>query len=242
MDETNYEVVPDDEPKPKKRTGKVSRMRNLAQYRDLSDKDFDKAMERKALGIEVSQAFEKRITEKWEEFEKDYDLSDLKINDRDSFRALIQKQITLEDYEQHLFKMRTEGISEAQLFAMEKFQKAMSDLTADISKIQNDLMITRKVRKSDRDASVLAYMEDLKAKAKKFYESKMSYVFCEKCNMLLATIWTLYPDEERNKLALVCHRTMDDGKECGHKTIVDTKQLLKKRGTNNPEITPESML
>ena len=250
MDETNYEVDVNEEAKPRKKSGKMSRMRNLAQYRDLSEEDFDKAMERKAIGLQTSEAFEKKITEKWEEFEEDYDLSDLKINDRDALRALIQAHITLEAYEQHLFKLRSEGISEQSLFAIEKFQKAMSDLRADISKIQNDLMITRKVRKSDRDASVLAYLQNLQAMAKKFYENKMSYIFCEKCNMLLATIWALYPEEDRNKIALVCNRLIEtvevDGtkteKRCGHKTVVDTKSLYKSRGTNKPEITPESML
>ncbi len=240
MTDDNYEISTNDTAEPKKK-GKISRMRNLAQYRDLSDTDFDKAMEKKVMGVESSEAFEKRIAKKWAEFEEDYDLSDLKINDKDSLRALIQKHITLEDYEQHLFKMRADGISENQLFAMEKFQRAMSDLTSDISKLQNDLMITRKVRKSDREASVIAYMEDLNQKAKKFYESKMSYIFCEKCNMLLATFWVLFPEEERNKIALVCNRDLGDGTKCGHKNIVDTKSLLKKRGTNNIEITPESM-
>lgn len=240
-DDSNYEISPGEESTPKKK-GKISRMRNLAQYRDLSDADFNKAMEKKVIGANSSEAFEKRIQKKWDEFEEDYDLSDLKINDKDSLRALIQKQLTLEDYEQHLFQLRSGGISEAQLMSLEKFQKAMSDLTSDISKLQNDLMITRKVRKSDRDASVLAYMSSLQDKAKRFYESKMSYVFCEKCNMLLGTFWVLFPDEERNKIALVCNRDMGDGTKCGHKNIFDTKKLLKNRGTSNPEITPESML
>lgn len=241
MDDQNYELVPEDAPKTKKMSGKYKRMKNLPQYRDLSDQDFESAMEKKAMGAEVSQAFEKRIEEKWQEFEQDYDLSDLKINDKDLLRALIQKQITLEDYEQHLFKLRSQGISDSQLFSLEKFQKALSDLTSDISKIQNDLMITRKIRKSDQDVSVMAQIQSLQEKAKKFYESKMHYVFCEKCNMLLATLWVLFPEEERNKIALICHRDMGDGTECGQKTVVDTKTLLKNRGTNNIEITPESM-
>ncbi len=242
MTESNYDFEPDESAKSTKSAGKQKRMRNLAQFRDLSDDEFEKAMEKKAMGAERSDAFEKRINAKLNEFEQDYDLSDMKINDRDLLRALIQKQLTLEDYEQHLFKLRSEGISEAQLFSIEKFQKAMSDLTSDISKIQNDLMITRRVRKSDKDASIVAKWDALKEKAKTFYESKMSYIFCEKCNMLLGTIWTLYPDEERNKIALICHRELSDGTECGHKTIVDTKSLLENRGTNSPEITPESML
>lgn len=242
MEDNNYEVVPEEDVTDKKRSGKQKRMRNLTQYRNLSDNEFEKAIEKKVIDAATSQKFEERIERKLAEFAQDYDISDLKINDRDALRALIQAHITLEDYEQHLFKIRDQGISDASMFAVEKFQKAMSDLRSDISKIQQDLNITRKVRKSDQDVSVMAFIDNLKSKAKRFYESKMSYVFCEKCNMLIGTFWTLYPEEERNKIALVCNRVLEDGTKCGHKTIIGTKDLLKNRGTNKKEITPESML
>lgn len=240
MSDSNFDFTEKDE-KMSASVGKKRRQRNLRQYKDLSDDEFDRIMEKKALGIEPSQEFEKRIAEKWAEFDQDYDLTDLKINDRDTLRALIQTQITLEDYEQHLFKIRKEGISEQQLFAIEKFQRAMSDLRTDISKMQNDLNITRKVRKSDQDVSVLAYIEGLKTKAKEFAESKMQYIFCPKCNMLLCTVWTLFPKNERNKIALVCERDLGNGEKCGEKVIVSTAELLANRGTNKLEITPESM-
>lgn len=221
--------------------GKNKRTRNLKQYRDLSQEDFDQVLAQKALGLEVSDAFEKRINKKLDEFGKDYDLSDLKINDRETLRALIQALISLEDYEQYLYKIRSEGLNGLALANLEKLHKAMSELRSDISKLQNDLNITRKVRKSDQDVSVMAYIDTLKQKAKTFYENKMSYVFCE-CGMLLATFWTLYPEEEKNKVALVCHRILADGTECGKKTIVGTKELLNNRGTNRKDLTPESML
>lgn len=241
MGDSNFDFTENDE-KVKAKKGKIARQRNLRQYKDLSDEQFEQVMTQKALNIQPSVEFEKRISEKWAEFERDYDLSDLKINDRDTLRALIQTQIALEDYEQQMFKLRSEPLSEQQVFNTEKIFKAMSDWRADISKMQNDLMMTRKVRKSDQDVSVLAYIEGLKKKAKEFAEVKYQYVFCPKCNMLLASIWTLFPQNDRNKLALVCERDMGDGTKCGEKVIVSTAELLKNRGTNKPEITPESML
>jgi hypothetical protein len=226
----------------KKKSGRYKRMRNLAQYKNLSDDEFNSIIEKKAIGIEQSEEFEKRIADKLEEFEQDYDLSDLKINDRDTLRALIQAQINLEDYEQFQFKRRKEGITENFLLSTERLHKVMSDLRADISKLQNDLNITRKVRKSDQDVSVLAFIDNLKNKAKKFYESKMGYIFCPKCNMLLATVWTMYPDSDRNKIALVCGRVLPDNTICGEKVVTGTKGLLKNRGTTDKEITPESFL
>lgn len=244
MDDDNYEI-PLDEGKtvpPSKKNGKMSRMRNLAQYRDLSEEQFEEVVRNKSLGIEKSRTFEDRISKKLEEFSQDYDLSDLKINDRDALRALIQAHLTLEDYEQYLFKVRSEGINENTIFSVEKLQKVMSDLRSDISKIQQDLNITRKVRKSDQDVSVLAYISSLKEKAKKFYESKMGYIFCPKCNLLLGTVWTMYPENDKNKVHLVCGRVMPDGSTCGEKVTIGTKELLKGRGTNNKAITPESFL
>lgn len=243
MSDPNDEIFLDDgQSKPKKNKGKISRMRNLVQYKDLSDEQFEQEMKSKELGMEHSEALEIRIEKKLKEFEEDYDLSDMKINDRDALRALIQAQITLEDYEQILFSMRKQGFSDNTFHMIEKLQKAMSDLRSDISKFQYDLNITRKIRKSDQDASVLAYMATLKDKAKRFYESKMAYIFCPKCDMLLATFWSMYPSDDRNKITLTCGRILPDGTTCGHKVTIGTNELLKNRGTNKREITPESFL
>jgi hypothetical protein len=222
--------------------GKINRLRKLKQFKDMTDEEFEASMSQKALGIATSEEFEKRIQKKLDEFEKDYDLSDLKINDRETLRAFVQAVITLEEYEQYLFKVRSQGINDSSLYMIEKLQKAMSDLRADISKLQTDLNITRKIRKADKDLSVMAYLDDLKGKAQKFYASKMSYVFCKKCNMLLGTFWTMYPENERNKIVLVCERVLDDGTRCGEKAVIGTKELLGNRGTSSREITPESML
>jgi hypothetical protein len=237
MDDANYSS--DDL---SRTAGKLKRQRHLKQYSDLTDDQFEQKMKQKALGMNISDEFEKRISKKLDEFNADYDLSDLKINDRDALRALIQAHLTLEDYEQDLFKLRTGGVNGNMLDTLDKFQKAMSLLRADISKFQDDLNIKRKARKADQDVSVQAYIDSLKDKAKKFYDSKMSYIFCEKCNILLGTVWSLYPKEDRNKIVYVCNRILENGSTCGHKNIVGTKELIELRGTNNKKITPESML
>jgi hypothetical protein len=216
------------------------RMRNLRQYKDLSDEEFEERMAQKQLDAEPSKDFEDRIKKKLETFEQDYDLSDLKINDKEILRALIQCIISLEDYEQVMYKLKKE-VTFDNLQIIDKISKAMSDLRSDISKMQDDLKITRRTRKSDQEASVIAYIDSLKLKAKEYYESRMSYIYCDECNMLLATIWTLYP-EENNKIELTCHRELQDGSRCGHKVRITTKELLAKRGTNNKEIMPEAML
>ncbi len=217
-----------------------NRFRNLRQYKDLTDDEFEERMAKKQMDAEPSRDFEERIKKKLITFEEDYDLSDLKINDREILRALIQSLLSLEDYEQIMYKQKME-VTVENLVLVEKISKLMSDLRGDISKMQDDLKITRKIRKSDQEASVIAYIDSLKTKAREFYESRMSYIHCPECGLLLSTIWSLYP-EESNKIELICHRELQDGTRCGTKVRVTTKELLSKKGANMPQLMPESLL
>lgn len=225
-----------------KRKQTKAQMRNLYQYRNLSDEEFDKMWEITAVRDDTSRDFEERIAKKLAEFAEDYDLDDLKINDRETLRSFIQTIIALEDYEQMVFAIRKEGdVSQSNVNVVDRLQKIMTDLRKDMSRFQDDLNITRRVRKSDKESSVVSYIAELKDQARKFYESKMSYVFCPECNMLLATIWTLYPQED-NKLTFKCSRVLDDGSKCGNKFTVTTRELAENRGTNKPHIMPEALL
>lgn len=217
-----------------------NKLRHLAQYRNMSDEEFDTLMVDKEVGLAVSQDFEKKIEQKIAQFSEDYDLSDLKINDKEILRGLIQAIISLETYEQMLFNLRADGITPENIIVVEKLQKTVAELRKSISDYQNDLNITRKSRKSDQETSVLAYIESLKDKARRFIESRHSYVYCE-CGMLLSTVWTLYP-EENNVMKFKCHRKLDDGSFCGKVTQVTSKQLLENRGTNRKDIVPESLI
>lgn len=216
-------------------------IRNLVQYKNLSDAEFDELMDRKEMNAEPVKIFEDRIKRKLAEFEKDYDLTDMKFNDLQSLRALAQALITLEDLEVYSYKLRMEGITLDNLTLMDKISKQLSDLRNDISKLQDDLKISRKVRKGDKEESVVLYIEKLKQKAAEFYESKMNYILCPKCNMLLGTVWTLYP-EAKNKITLTCQRELDSGEKCGTIVTVTTKEMLERKNTNTPEVLPENFL
>jgi hypothetical protein len=220
-----------------------AQIRNLAQYKGLSDDEFDKMWEeRDPISEDEEASFEKRIENKIEEFSKDYDLDDLKINDREALRSLIKAIITLDDYEKYMYAMRTEeSITQGNVMVLDRVSKMASDLRRDISVLEQDLNIKRRVRKSDKEASVVNYLADLKTKARRFYESRSSYVFCPDCNMLLGTVWTLYPESE-NTFTFTCQRPLDEGKVCGCKFTVTSAELLKTKGTSNPDITPDGML
>jgi hypothetical protein len=218
------------------------KMRNLKQYSDMTDERFEEIWKSRVAGLQRSSDFEERINKKLEDFSKDYDIDDLKINDRESLRALIQATIALEDWEQILFRMRTDAdLDTFDINSIDRISRVMSDLRGDIGRLQNDLNITRRVRKSDREASVINYIEDLKQKAKQFYEEKTSYVLCPKCNMLLATIWTLYPYSD-NKITLTCNRPLGDGTICGERFSVTTEEMIENKNTNSNGVLPDSML
>jgi len=217
-------------------------MRNLHQYKGVSDEEFDEIYSQIVAGVTKNQEFEKRIQRKINEFGKDYALDELNSNDKLQLRALAQAMINLEDSEIEAYNIRSEGISLDNITLLEKLSKMMSELRSDISNLQDDLKITRKIRKSDKEVSVINYLEDLKIKAREFYASRMSYILCPKCGMLLATVWTLYPDEKTNRITLVCNRVLDNGESCNTRFTVTTRELLENKGSNRPELMPEAML
>ena len=125
-------------------------IRNLAQYKDMTDEEFEEIWINKYIQSNQSEEFEERINQKLEEFERDYDVSDLKINDKASLRALLQAFISLEDYEQVVYEYRKE-MSDSSINTIDKLNRVMSGLRGDISKIQDDLNIKRKTRQSDKN-------------------------------------------------------------------------------------------
>lgn len=216
-----------------------AKMRNLVQYRNMTDEEFNTYWDQHIIGVESTKAFEDRIADKIKSFENDYDLEQMMINDMLTLRTLAQAYITLEDYENMFYTLRsTEGINMNSILEIEKLGNAMSKIRSDISSMQNDLGITRKLRKTDQELSLQSDLDILHKKAKEFYEHKMFYVICPKCNMLLCTAWFLYPNEARNKIQLICNRKLDTGEICGEKIQISSADLLKMKG-NNSDVVPE---
>lgn len=213
-----------------------NKLRNLKQYRDMPDAEFDELFDKKRIGIEQNEEFEKRIGRKLDEFSKDYDVENLKANDLLTLRTLAQAYITLEDYEHLYYNMRSQGLDLSMIIEFKNLSDMMSTLRSDISKMQTDLGISRKSRKGEKEETVISELERLKTAARTFYEQKMFYVFCPKCNTLLCTAWFLYPEEKNNKLVFTCNATPDGENLCNHKFFVTSKELLDKRGTNSTNI------
>lgn len=217
-------------------------LRNLPQYRNLSEEEFNA----KFSEIQNTTVFEREIEEaienKLAEFAEDYDLTGMLINDKLILRSLIKKIIALEDYENRLANLirGSGGLTETNAFLVDKLETWCSTLTKDISKLQDDLKITRRARKSEKEESAIAFIDDLKVKAKKFYDNKHQLIFCPKCNTLLATVWWLYPDA-KNSIVVKCQRKLDTDLKCDGEVRITSQQLKETGGSNKLEIVPESM-
>jgi len=209
-------------------------VRNLRQYQELSDEEFDiiyRKIEDKSL---KSKEFETRVQERLKSFSEDYDIDDLKVNDMGTLDSLIRSMIALEDYEQYTYRLQRDMMGNSESNEIEQIRKVssiMNNLRADISKMQEDLKITRRIRKGDREESVLAYIDNLKDRAKQFYESRYARVFCPKCKMFIGSVWVLYPESSKNKFWFYCDR-------CDEKVILTYPELVE-NGMKNIEAVPE---
>jgi len=161
-----------------------------------------------------------------EQFEEDYDLSDMNANDALALDNLARIFVRLEKYESKL----DDDIDVAMI---DKLTRITERLRNDASKIQTDLGITRRQRKSEKEADLPTFIEDIKQRATSMLLERLSYVYCPKCHMLLANVWFLYPDEEDNVLRLRCVRAVDDtDKECDTTFTVTSKELKANRNKN----------
>lgn len=190
------------------------RIRNLVQVKKLSPEEAEEYVQSVIENRTTNLQYERRIKNKLEEFEKDYDLTSLKANDMLILRAMIQSLINLEDYEQMAYRLQ-QKISRGQdtqedLAKLEKINRLMESLRSGISRFQEDLKISRKIRQSDEESSLSDYIMKLKHRANHFYESKHVRIFCPKCNTLLFTGWFLYFDSSKNKLRVFCKRCNEE--------------------------------
>lgn len=206
-----------------------NRVRNLTQYRELSEEDFEIAYkllsEAAEDNEEIAELFKQRTSEKLELIKADYDLDDMKANDMMQLNSLLAAMVTLEDTE-YLIHQESQEISAGVILYVEKLNSIASKLRKDISDISSDLDLVRKIRRKDKQRNVLDTLEELKGKAKRFYKERMLYLFCTECKMLLATVWLNYPDS-KNTIKLKCEH-------CGHVNTI--KDLTKTYETDNKNV------
>lgn len=200
--------------------------KNLIQFKDAGD--FESIGEQEVLeqtDSEQKSDQESEIQKKIEEFGDDYDLTDMKVNDKIVLRQLIQAIISLESLEDTFMRLRKD-VSEKNILILDRIATVMNKLRSDISSMQTDLKLTRKIRKESLEENFLTWLDNTKRKAEIFYKQKHLFIFCPKCKRLLATTWLLYPDSS-NILYLECKNP-----ECDNKFNVRLSELYKTDNKN----------
>jgi len=227
----------------RKFTPTKDRIRNLKQYKDLSEDEFDKTYEALFVDrdyqeptldydlVDLEREQKERVQARLDKLGEDYDLSDMKSNDMMQLESLAQAMIQLEDLEKVVYKRRLD-INDDNVFTLEKLNKVLSDLRADVSKISTDLQLTKKIRNQSKDVSIAKRWDELTRKAYEFYKQKMLYIFCPQCKMLLATIWLQYPNNTGTAISLHCERcgnifnqSLAGLYETGNKNLEDVRIL-----------------
>jgi len=155
------------------------RTRNLSQYNKMSDEDFDDFWDEKYGGEEIDdheilEELKVRIQEKLNELEKDYDFSDMKANDIMQLESLILAMLQLDDLEKEVYKRRSD-ISDTNILTLEKLNKIMSQLRADISTISTDLQLTKKIRNKSKDISIVQRWNELAKKASVYFSPSVTH-------------------------------------------------------------------
>lgn len=222
-----------------KRPGNWGSKRKLRQYASMTDDEFEEAMAQKEAGIAINKMFEARIKRKIDQLKEQYDFSDLKPNDWNLVRSLAQCEIDLEDIQLKMYNSRNE--EEWDIIAYQTMSKMRNDLVKTISDIQNDLQITRKVRKNDQETSVINFIDDLKKRNKKFLATKRKKIICPKCHRMIATLWGLDLTGSKTYFQYQCQVVLEDGKRCGEIIKFTGKELADMESSNLPELLPVTL-
>ena len=131
-----------------------ARTRNLIQNQGLTDEEFDEMWktthEDSEDDTEILAELKARIEEKLNELDKDYDFSDMKANDMMQLESLVLAMLQLDDIEKEVYKKRND-LTDSNILALEKLNKILSQLRADISTISTDLQLTKKIRNKNKE-------------------------------------------------------------------------------------------
>lgn len=187
----------------------------------------------------IYQEVQDRAKHIYEKLSEDYDLSDLNENDRLAIHDWCTIMVRIEDLEKEVSLTIATSTSDEKWYTVERINKVLAGLRDSASKIQSDLSITRKARKGDNETNVVAFVDDIKSRAKHMLDERLSYIYCPKCRELLANAWFLFPEiEGGNSITLTCGRTTDRGRICGHRFTVTSKELVDGGNKNLPDVLP----
>lgn len=170
--------------------------------------------------------FNRRVKQIRASFDEEYETEDIAANDKFMLDELATAMAQLEMLNAELQEALTETPMDTHKIS--DLNRIISGIRSDISKIQDDLKITRKTRKEKTD-SIPDYIQDLKRRAAKFMHERMLQIYCPRCHSLIATIWLL-DFKSANKFAFTCP-------QCKYE-FIEESQLLEHHTNDKERIVP----
>ena len=171
---------------------------------------------------ELDEIIQAEVAEELKRLGNDYDTTDMNRNDLTILQRMATVLVRLTSSEAVLEQVIRSGdisISEAQ-----REEQRLSTMRTDLLKLQDSLGIARSKRKSSIEEDPRLLFQDIKQRAAKFFEDRLSWILCPKCKTLICSVNFLYPDEA-NKLTLVCGK-------CGETFTLSSKDILKTESKN----------
>lgn len=212
-------------------------LRNLSQFKHMTDEEWDEYYKQSIeedtkpdedidsiTGMDPAE-FKGLVERQMERFKQDYDLSDMKINDIETLKALSEASVFLEIFSERSYHMMG-AITTENLLILDKLETWRNNLIKSVTILQKSLGIDRESRNAEGSESLIEEIDEIKRRANEFYERKHQYIYCpnDNCTMLLATAWYLYPEND-NELKLHCNR-------CNESFIVNSARILENGGRN----------
>ena len=199
----------------------IASLRNLPQYRDLTDEEF----EEKIPGLLHEEA-ETLAQEYFEQFQEDYVLDDLKANDKIAVEILCYLYAQVRYNQDRIHTLQGEESD------YKDTRKGLSSLVTDnekliksITTLENQLSISRTARLKEEGTNLVDLVATVRDKARDFLEKKLHYIYCSKCDMLLGNVWALYQDfDDAFEVHFTCKREQK-GKVCNTEVIIRPEDL-----------------
>lgn len=182
---------------------KMKRLRNLKMFKGKSDEEiyeFYRNREPKPAPVEIPQndfvvqddhaAFEKKYKQKVATLKNEY--GDLNESDMELIRMLARLTVQLELSNKNILDMQQDG--EMDTRNLKNLGDYQRQLVQSINDLQDKLGIARKQRKEKAADDVAVFMQDLKQRAKTFFDKKTIVIRCEKDQIELARYWLNFPE------------------------------------------------
>lgn len=135
------------------------------------------------------------LQDKVDNYLETYELDDInQANDMAALTQMCQIEIELEKLHNALDDIKKSDIL-ANSKKIREVQSAIRDANQNWTTLQKDLGINRSKRQSEKDESVLQYVDRLQSLAMKFMEYRLKKLVCPSCNQILGKYFFYVTDK-----------------------------------------------